>query len=434
LSEYLINYKAILPKWTILNTGELMDFFKVIFALITIPFFFSVGFNNQEEEIIQKAKELHNKILTIDTHTDTPMSLSHSDKDLGIKNDPFNNGGKIDFIRMKEGGLDAVFFAAFVSKGQLTDNGRKKAKEEADNLINLVYEVVEKNSNLASLAFSSSDAYSLKKEGKRAVYIGMENGYPIGTDISLVKKYYDRGVRYITLCHSRDNDICSSATDNSDKPDGGLTEFGKEVVKEMNRIGMIIDVSHVSDKTFYDVIELSETPIVATHSCMRALRNHPRNMTDDMLRKIAEKGGVVQVTLVSNFIKNLASTPERDIAMAQLKKKYNNYENLTDEENKKLNKEWWEIDAKFPRELATVSEFVDHIDHAVEIAGINHVGIGSDFDGGGAVRDCFDVSEMKNITVELIKRGYSDDDIEKIWSGNFMRVFEEIEKFASKNK
>jgi len=241
------------------------------------------------------------------------------------------------------------------------------------------------------------------------------------------------GARYITLCHTKNNDICDSSTDPEGIEHNGLSPFGREVVKEMNKIGMIIDVSHVSDKTVADILEISSVPVIASHSCAWALNENPRNINDDLIKIIAEKGGVIQVCFYSGYLKNPEPNPTRDSLMADLRLRYNDFENLSDEMMQKARAERYTINEKFPQKLALVSDVVDHIDHIVKIAGIDYVGIGTDFDGGGGVEGCIDAGEMKNITIELLKRGYSKEDIEKIWGGNFFRVFRNVEEFAAKN-
>jgi membrane dipeptidase len=195
---------------------------------------------------------------------------------------------------------------------------------------------------------------------------------------------------------------------------------------------MMIDISHVSDKTFYDVISRTKAPVIASHSCARAICNNPRNMTDDMLKALAKNGGVIQMCILSDYVKKPDPFPARDSAFTALKKRYRNFSDLTDDESDKVHHEWDELDRKYPQKLATVSDVVDHIDHMVKIAGVDHVGIGTDFDGGGGVTGCFDVSEMKNITEELMTRGYSDSDIEKIWGGNLIRVMKKVRRVSKK--
>ena len=377
----------------------------------------------------EKALEIHRRVLTIDTHVDTPLRLDRDGFDIGKRND--KNNGKVDLPRMEEGGLDAIFFAVFIGQGERNDTVNEKIKQKALDIFDAIYSNVEKYPELAEIALTPDDAYRIEKTGKRAIYIGIENGYPVGEDTSNISLFYDRGARYITLCHSKNNDICDSANDTIEH--NGVSEFGKLVIEKMNDIGMIIDVSHMSDKSFYDVIELSKAPVFASHSCSRAICDNPRNMTDSMLLKLAENGGVIQMCILSDYVKKIEQDTNRTKAKDALRVKYRYFKDLTDEEYKSAVKEWYAIDTIYPPKLAKVSDVVDHIDHMVKLIGIDHVGIGTDFDGGGGVEDCFDVSEMQNITIELYKRGYSEEDIRKIWGENFIRVFRKVNELAGKS-
>lgn len=398
-----------------------------LFIITVISFVFLISCS---ENIEQKAQGIHKRVLTIDTHCDTPLRLIRGNHNIGIKNDPHKNGGKVDFIRMKEGGQDAMFFAVFLGQGPLTDDGFKKAKNLALKLFDAIHKSIKANPELAELAFSSRDAKRIEESGKRAIYIGIENGYPIGKDISLIKKFYDLGARYITLSHSLNNQICDSSTDKKGRLHGGLSDFGKEVVKEMNKLGMIIDVSHISDESFYQVLELSKTPVMASHSSARAICNNPRNLNDKMIRTIAKSGGIIQVCFYSAYVKTPKPNIKRDNAFKKLQTKYKDFQMLPKGVQNKARKEYYAIYKKYPSDLATVSDLVNHIDHIVKLTGYNHVGIGTDFDGGGGLKDCFDVSQMGNVTLELVKRGYTEEQIKKIWGGNFIRIFKEVEKVA----
>ncbi|MGB9907214.1 MAG: dipeptidase [Candidatus Saccharicenans sp.] len=380
----------------------------------------------------QRAREIHKKIVTVDTHCDTAMMLLRGNWNPAERHDPEAPGsGKIDLPRMKEGGLDAEFFAAFVGQGPRTEQGYAQARKRTEELIQAVKNMVQANSSLIGLALNPDDAYRLKKQGKLIAFLGIENGYAIGRDLSLVKYFYDQGVRYITLCHSSDNDICDSSTDRAEPEDKGLSQFGRQVVRECNRIGLIIDISHASDRSFFDVLEASAAPIIASHSCARAVCDNPRNLTDDMIRALAAKGGVVQICFLSAYVKTPRPNPERDKALAEFRAKYGNWRNVQDEElRRKIMDEMQELNRKFPADLATVQDLVDHIDHVVKLVGVDYVGIGTDFDGGGGVRGCNDVSQMINVTVELLRRGYSQKDIEKIWGKNFFRVFNRVQEVA----
>jgi membrane dipeptidase len=395
-------------------------FFSVLITLL-----FLTGCNTSEEKLVKQADRIHRDVLTVDTHCDTPMTLMEDTFDLGVKHDK----GCVDFPRMKEGGLDAEFFAVFIGQGPRNDSTYSQVYSEAIAILDAIHKNVEKNPSMAEIAISPDDAYRLKKSGKIAAFIGIENGYPVGRDISHIKELYDRGARYITLCHSANNDICDSSTDPAGPENNGLSAFGADVVSEMNRLGMMVDVSHISDKSFFDVINSSRAPVIASHSSCRSLCSSPRNLTDDMLQALKLNGGVIQICILSNYIKTPEPNPELDTRMKELREKYGDFSKLTDEQRKAMRDERWEIWNKY-RKLATVSDVVDHIDHVVQVIGINYVGIGTDFDGGGGVDGCRTTAEMKNITMELLRRGYSKAEIEKIWGGNVMRVFREVEKIA----
>ena len=383
------------------------------------------------EKLRKKAAKIHNKILTLDSHCDTPISILSRGVEMGIRNDSRKKGGsKVDFVKMKEGGLDASFFAVFIGQGKRDEESNATAKAKALKIFDAIKQQVNKYNDLAHIALEPNDAYRIQKEGKRAIYIGVENGYPVGTAIKNIEEFYQLGARYITLCHTKNNDICDSSTDKKGPEHNGLSEFGKKVVKEMNRLGMMVDVSHISDKAFYDVLKESKVPVIASHSSARAVCNHPRNLDDDMLKALVKNGGVIQLCVLNSYIKEQPPHPEREAAIEELRKKYNNFEKISDKQYKEAVKEWYAIYDKYPEELATVEEAVNHIDHMVKVAGIEHVGIGTDFDGGGGISGFFDISEAGNITYELVKRGYSAKDIEKIWGGNFMRVFKQVQEFA----
>ncbi len=376
-----------------------------------------------------KADRIHADALTLDTHGDLPnFMISRPDFDISKEHDARATGSRIDLPRMKKGGLDAMFFAVYLGQGPRTPEGNADAKVRAKALFDLVYKIVEDHPDLAGLAMTPEDAYALEKEGKRAIFIGVENGWAIGKDLTLLKTYYDLGARYMTLSHTRNNDICDSSTDEEEH--GGLSDFGVEVVKEMNRLGMIVDVSHISDGAFWDCIKHSEAPIVATHSSARALYDHPRNLSDEMIKALAAKGGVVQMNMLSSYLK--AGNPERAKAMQFLREKYPRGAELTEAQEAARAADFQELNTRFPEELATLQLVVDHIDHIVKLVGVDYVGIGPDLDGGGGVTGMYDVSEMGNITYELVKRGYSEEDIKKIWSGNFFRVMREADQVAKR--
>lgn len=403
-----------------------------LIALVVIIFGINNFIHASGKAIAKKAMKIHKSVLTVDTHCDTPMAMLDDNFHIGVKNTPPQS--RVDFPRMKEGGLDAIFFAAFTGQRERTFENTENAYKLANQMIDATYAACNKYSDMAEVATKSSDAVRLEKSGKRAIYIGMENGFPLGTDIKRVKEFYDRGVRYITLCHSSNNDICDSSTDKKGAEYNGLSKFGEEVVSEMNRLGMLIDVSHISDESFYDVIELSKAPVIASHSSVRSIAHHNRNMTDDMIKTLAKNGGVIQICLLDDYIKDPDTTTIYYQKRKELDMIYDTkYDSMTDEQKKELRDDWRSLKEKYPKPLPTVSDCVDHIDYVKNLVGIDYVGIGSDFDGGGGVDGCADVSEFPNITLEMLKRGYTEDEIRKVWGGNFFRVFKAVEKLAHPN-
>ncbi len=397
-------------------------------GFFTILVLFS-GCMSEDERLVKKANSLHSSLLTVDSHCDTPISFENPGFDLGVR----QNDVCVDFPRMKEGGLDAEFFAVFLPQGLRSDSAFDAVHKKALGIFKNIRDNVAANSSLAGLALTSGDAMRLKKEGRIAAFIGLENGYPAGKNLGRIKEYYDLGARYLTLCHSSNNDICDSSGDTKGPEHNGLSAFGREVVGEMNRLGMMIDVSHISDKSFYDVISLSRTPVIASHSSCRALCSNPRNLSDDMLLALKENGGVIQICILSSFIKTPEPNPELEARMTELTHIYGEYSTLSGVQKTAYRDEYNKIQETY-RKYATVSDVVDHIDHVVQVIGIDHVGIGTDFDGGGGVEDCMTVSEMKNITIEMLRRGYTRQEIEKVWSGNLIRVFREVERLSEKGE
>ncbi len=372
---------------------------------------------------------IHEKAITIDSHTDTPMSFLNEEYSFANIHDSYTQRSKVDLPRMEAGDLDGIFLAVFVGQQLRDEKGNFAAKQEALEVFDSIHANLDRYSNRIELALDSDDIYRIRKSGKRAIFIGLENGYPIGKEISLIDTFFNRGARYITLCHTSNNDICDSSTDPKGSEFNGVSDFGAEVIKRMNEKGIMIDVSHASDSSFYDVIRLSKVPIIASHSCSRAICDNPRNMSDAMLKALADNGGVIQMCILSAYVKTPVPQPERDSAKAEVRMKYGDYYSLDAAGRKIFLEAWYEVDQDFPAVLASVSDVVDHIDHIVQVAGIDHVGIGTDFDGGGGVEGCFDVSEIQNITAELLRRGYNSKEIEKIWGGNLLKVFAEVEKY-----
>ena len=406
----------------------MMLFKRLIPLLLVVPPMIFAGCSQQsvtEEQIINRAKLIHKKALTIDTHVDIlNAQYATKERDPGIDNPKL----KCDLVKMNKGGMDGVFLAVYVEQKKRDAEGYKNAYESAMGQFEAIHRLTEKMyPDRCELATSPGDVERIAKTGKRVIIIGMENGFAIGKDISNVERFYNLGARYITLSHNGHNDICDSCNPRKKLGDketehNGLSEFGKKVVTEMNRLGIIADASHISVNSFYDLIKVSKAPIIASHSGCRALADHSRNLDDEQLKALAKNGGVIQIAAVGGFLRLVSS--ERRKARSDLKEKLDEGKI----ENEQFLEEMKEIDAKYPS--ASLSDFVDHIDHAVKVAGIEHVGIGTDFDGGGGVPGFNDHSQALNVTIELVRRGYSGEDISKIWGANLLRVWREVEKVA----
>ena len=325
----------------------------------------------------KEARRIHSRVLTLDSHCDTPMFF-------GQQIDFATRDPKIlvDLHKMTEGGLDSTIMVAYLPQKELTDEALLAATTQANNLLDGIEQMVAKSPSHVSLAYTPADLYRLKSEGKKAVMMGIENGYAIGNDVKNVERFRNRGVVYMTLCHNGNNQLCGSARYNEEGL--GVNKFGEQVIQEMNRVGMMVDISHAGERTFYDALAISTKPIVASHSSARALCNHPRNLYDEQLKALANKGGVAQVTLYSGFLKEEGA--------------------------------------------ATILDAIAHLNHMVDVMGIEHVGIGTDFDGDGGIIGCASASELINFTRQLLKQRYSEADIRRIWGGNFLRVMEEVQR------
>jgi len=392
-----------------------------------------MGFTSEKNKskLEKKARRIHAKCLTVDTHCDTPMQMIKPG--FNIREEHQAPKSRVDLSRMKKGGLDAMFFAVFTGQKPRTEENYRKTYQLANQMLDSIHSMVRQNTDLAVLALKADDLERIEKTGKRAVYIGMENGFPLAKDITRVEEFYKKGVRYITLCHSFHNDICDSSSDAAPAEHNGVSDFGKQVISEMNRLGMMIDISHASDKSFFDAVELSKAPVIASHSSVRSVAKHDRNMSDEMIKKLAQKGGVIQICLLDVYIKEPDTTSVKFKTEKRLHKIYRTtYNSMSETEKAVFEKEWDDVQASYASELPTVKDLVDHIDYVKNLVGIDYVGIGSDFDGGGGLRDCADVSQFPNITLELLKRGYTETEIRKIWGGNLLRVFREVEKIAEK--
>ena len=385
-----------------------------------------------EEKIVAKAKEIHERVLTIDTHDDIPSNFATEEVDPGVRGDR-----QVDIPKMQDGGLDAGFFVVYVGQTKRTPENYEKAKADAMIKFDAIHRMCkEMYPDKIELAYTADDVERIQKSGKLVACIGIENGYVIGKDLSLLKKYHELGARYITLAHNGHNDICDSANPreslgDSESEHNGVSEFGKRVISEMNRLGIMVDVSHISKKSMLDALKLSKAPVIASHSSCRALCDVSRNMDDEQLLALKENGGVMQTVALGSFVKK--EPPEKDEAMEALREEMGITNTspssaLSDEKQAEYRRRRTELSDKWP---VTVADFVDHIDHAVKLIGVEHVGISSDFDGGGGIQGWNDASETSNVTLELVRRGYSEEEIAKLWGLNTLRVWREVEQVAA---
>ena len=384
---------------------------------------FIVGCNN-DATLKKRAYELAHKFIITDGHIDVPWRLNEGYEDLSIR----TKTGDFDYIRAKEGGLDAPFMSIYVPSSYQETGG---AKEKADSLIDLVSRIADDHPDKFEVATSVADVNRIFGDGKIALPMGMENGAPILDDLSNVQYFYDRGIRYITLTHGKDNLICDSSYDTTNTW-GGLSPFGREVVKEMNRVGIMVDISHVTDEVINQVLDMTDVPVIASHSsCRHFTPGFERNMGDAEIVRLKENGSVIQINFGSSFVTQESQEKEnknRERIMAYAK------ENGLKRGDEKL-KSYWEKVSKENPIYADITDVINHFDRVVALVGIDHVGIGSDYDGVGdsLPYGLKDVASYPNLIFHLLKRGYSEEDIEKICYKNVWRVWSAVEETASKN-
>ena len=362
-------------------------FFLLAAASFLCP---SCGSDRISPVTMEQIRQSHLRMLTVDSRVNAASYIMRPDWNIGERHGSRKpKASRFDLPRMKEGGLDAAFFVIPVPRADSAPANAGEPRETILRSIGRIKRIMEGHPGQIGLGSSPEDAYRHEKEGRLTAYIGLDDGRAIGADLSLIAAYHAEGVRYLTLCGESDNDICDSATDEAGPEDRGLSDFGRRVVAECNRVGMIIDLAHCSEKSFFDVLAASRAPVIVSHAAARALCDRPENLTAGMIRALAEKRGVVQVCMVPELL--IGTRPAKGVG---------------------------------------VPDFADHIDHIIRIAGVGGVGIGSDFCGGGGVAGCEDVSGILNLTVELLRRGYDELSVEMIWSNNIMRVFKDVIRIA----
>lgn len=386
-----------------------------------------------QADLEQTARGIHERVITIDTHDDIPGNFATDEVNPCVLGDR-----QVDVVKMEEGGLDVAFFVVYVGQTERTDSNYAAAHESALGKFAAIRRLAEEQCpDRIGLATSPEDVERIVAEGRKVAAIGVENGYSIGTDLSQVARFKELGAGYFGLVHGGHNDIADSSTPrealgDSTEEHGGLSAFGEQVVAEVNRVGMMIDVSHASRQSMLDAARLSKAPIIASHSSASALRNVRRNLDDEQLLALKENGGVAQMVALGEYVK--ANSPEREAAIEAFREEAGFGGGrrpgvVTDSMVAVYMARMAEIDAEYPG--PNVADFVDHIDHAVQLVGIDHVGISSDFDGGGGIVGWNDASETFNVTLELVRRGYTEEEIALLWGGNLLRVWKEVERVAT---
>lgn len=379
------------------------------------------------------AETLHKSLMVLDSHLDTPAYFHSAEYDFSKRGSFEADGTHVDLPRMKEGGLDGGFWVIFTMQGPLDDASLNAARTAAILRQISIRELAAKYADDVELAFTASDADRILASGKKIVFQSMENAYPLGRDASLLETFYAGGLRMVAPVHFRNNQFADSATDVT-AVFGGLSPSGEELVQEANRLGLILDGSHASDDAVRDMLALSTTPIILSHSGPKGVYDHPRNLPDDLLKAIADDGGVIQVNAYGAYLEALTASPERLAAIAGLEVHYGaDISAMTAETLEAYRAARDEMDNGFPPPQSTFEKFMEHVLYTLELVGTDHVGIGADWDGGGGVTGMADVTDLPKVTAALLEAGYSEDDLAKIWGGNMLRLMRAAEAARTAN-
>lgn len=378
---------------------------------------------------LEEAEAIQRKLVTLDTHLDTPAHLVRPGFDIMERHTYGHDFSQVDVPRMQEGALDGGFWVLYTPQGPLTTEGYQQSRDTVLLRVLAVRTMVTEHPETFALALEPDDASEIKKAGKHIVYMSMENSYPLGTDMSLLETFYKFGLRMAGPVHFKNNQLGDSSTDPEGVKWGGLSPLGETFVSEANRLGIVLDGSHAHDETVKDMIKLSKTPIILSHTGVKAIYDHPRNIDDDLLKQLAESGGVIQMNAYSDYLTALPENPERKEAykglMAMVKQ---------GADHKDLLEKRREIEHEHPAVKASFDVYMKHFLHALAVVGPKHVGIGADWDGGGGVDDMMDVVNLPMITQRLLEEGYTEEDLADIWSGNALRVLQQAQDYAASLK
>jgi membrane dipeptidase len=373
------------------------------------------------------SETLHQGFMVLDSHLDTPAYFHTADYDFSKRGDFDKDATHVDLPRMQDGGLDGGFWVIFTTQGPQDAASMNAARTTALLRQMAIREMAAKYETDVALAFTAADAERIFADGRKIVFQSMENSYPLGNDVSLLETFYIGGLRMIGPVHFRNNQFADSATDVT-QVFGGLSPLGESLIREANRLGLILDGSHASDDTVRDMLALSTTPIILSHSGPKGVYDHPRNLPDDLLKAIADDGGVIQVNAYGAYLEELTSTPERLAAVAKLEATFGeDTSKMPPETIEAFRTARREMDKAFPPPRSTFDKFMEHLLYTLELVGPDHVGIGADWDGGGGVDGLKDITDLPKVTAALLEAGYSEEDLAKIWGGNMLRLMREVE-------
>lgn len=383
----------------------------------------------QAAPVSEAAQALHERVLVLDSHIDTTRLLEQPGWNVLERHDAVRDLSQVDWPRLREGGLDGAFWAIYTPQGSRDLEGRAAAAEHGLAQLMRLRDLVARHPQQFGLALGSEDARRLAAEGRHAVFISMENAEPLASDPALLDTYQRQGLRMLGLVHARNNDLADSSTDAPEWR--GLSPVGRQLVRRANCLGVLVDASHASDEVFDQLLEISPVPIVLSHSSSRAITDHPRNLDDERLLRLARKGGVANVTLYSSYLSLQKDDPRRAAALQPLYAPLRRMAALQPDEYRALAAQIGEVERRYPKARASLDDFMKHLLHVLKLVGPEHVGIGSDWDGGGGVTELPDVAQLPRITERLMQAGYSEDQIAGIWGGNLLRALDRAQAFAA---
>jgi len=378
--------------------------------------------------------KLHDSLVVMDTHLDTPALLVQPGFDIMHSHTFTDDFSQVDVPRMNSGGLDGGFWVIYTPQGPVTEAGFKSSRDTALLRVMAIHKMVAANPDTFALATEPEDAKAITDEGKKIVYVSMENAYPLGEDLSLLETFYKMGLRMVGPVHFKNNQFGDSSTDPDGQQYGGLSPLGEELVKKANELGIILDGSHAHDDLLEDMIELSKTPVILSHSGTKTIYDHPRNVDDSLLKKLVESGGVIHVNAYSSYLKELPQDPERGKAYGELFRQMGNISQMSEAEIAALKAKRKQIDMEHPAVRATFEDYMEHFLHILEVAGPKHTGVGADWDGGGGVETMMDVAALPKITERLLAEGYTEEDLADIWGNNVLRLLQQAKDYAQSLK